>query len=80
MGWASSACGDGLAGTQAIGSIDDDLCAGLGTAVEDRVLTFGEGHLHGLHLRNLPAFAVVVDDPDKERAIQAGLNGGGGDN
>ncbi len=72
--------GYGLAGTQAIGAIDDDPGPGCGTAVEDGVLPFGQRHLDGLHLRDLTAFAVVVNDPDEEGAVQPGLNGGRGNN
>ena len=67
---------NGLARAQAIGSIDNNTCSWLRTAVKDGVLAFGEGYLYRLHLRDLTALAVVVDDPDKERTIQAGLDGG----
>jgi hypothetical protein len=68
---------DGLAGTEAIGAIDDDLGSGGRAAIENRVLPFCERDLNGLHLGGLSAFSVVVDDPDEKGAVQPGLNGSG---
>ena len=58
--------GDGLSGTEAFGSIYNDLRAGGRTAIQDRTLAFSEGYLDGLHLRDLAAFAIVVHRPDEE--------------
>jgi hypothetical protein len=61
-----SRSGDGLAGTEAFGSVNNNLRTGGGTAVEDRTLAFSEGDFDGLHLRDLAAFAIIVHRPDKE--------------
>jgi len=57
---------DGLARTEAFGSVYNDLRAGGRTFLEDRALAFSEGYLDGLHLRDLASFAIVVHRPDEE--------------
>src|SRR5262245_4652241 len=71
---------DGLPRTQTLGSVDHNVHARRNATVEDRDLTFRESHLYWLHLRHLAAIAVIVDDPNELRAIQACLYSGSGNN
>ena len=72
----SSGCGDGLAGTEALSAIDDDLSARSGAAVKDGGLAFSQSNFYRLHLCDLAALAVAVHDPDEERSVQPCLDGG----
>src|SRR5262249_46907763 len=54
-----------------LGALDDELLAGLHTAVERRIGAFGDAELHRPHLDRL----VVLHDPD-ERTLRAALDGG----
>src|ERR1700760_4819940 len=70
---------DRLAGTEAVGAIDDNFGSGGRAAIENCVLPFCERDLNGLHLGGLSALSIVVDDPNEKGTVQAGLNGGSGD-
>ena len=72
--WRAPANGKRLARAQAVRSIHHHTCSRLRTAVKNRLLSLGQGHLHRLHLRDLTPLPSSLMTHTK-RTMQAALDG-----